>query len=58
MRRPVTVEVSPVSTSKRRDGGIDLSRQQLPVAGVAGGLSLAALGPGSSIAWARAHASR
>ena len=40
-----------MSTSERRDGGIHLSRRQLLVTGAAGGLSLAALGPGSSIAF-------
>ena len=40
-----------MSTSERRDGGIHLSRRQLLATGAAGGLSLAALGPGSSIAF-------
>ncbi|MDX6563782.1 MAG: peptide/nickel transport system substrate-binding protein [Gaiellales bacterium] len=40
-----------MSTSERRDGGIHLSRRQLLVTGAAGGLSLTALVPGSSIAF-------
>ena len=51
MRRPPIMEVSPVSTSERRDGGIQLTRRQLLATGAAGGLTLAALGPGSAIAF-------
>jgi peptide/nickel transport system substrate-binding protein len=58
MRRPPTMEVSPVSTSERRESGIHLTRRQLLAAGAAGGLSLAALGPGGAVAFGAATVNR
>jgi hypothetical protein len=52
MRRPPNMEVFRVSTSESRESGIQLTRQQLLAAGAAGGLALAAWGPGGAVAFA------